>query len=132
MCTVTAFLNVCQAAAPSDPFPATARAILYVESAGDPCAVGDGGRAIGPYQIHRAYWSDACRFLGVVWPYSDARDPVKALAAVHAYTSHYARHYARPWTPETIARIHNGGPLGWRKPATQAYWRRVRARLAGE
>jgi len=115
-----------------DAFDRVIGAILSVESGGDGNAVGDGGQAIGPYQIHRGYWQDATRFLGVDWPYSDARDPAKAIRAVRAYTSHYARHYGRPWTAETIARIHNGGPLGWRKPATQAYWRRVRARLAGE
>ncbi len=131
MASLTAFLVVCQAASVSgDPFPAVLRAICLVESGGDPEAVGDGGRAIGPYQIHRAYWSDATRLLGVDWPWSDARDPVKAAAAVEAYTRHYARHYCRPWTPETIARIHNGGPTGWRKAATRGYWRRVARRLA--
>ena len=41
------------------------RAIQLVESGGesDPeNAVGDGGRAIGPYQIHESYWKDAKDF----------------------------------------------------------------------
>ncbi len=129
MASVTAFLLVCQLAAPTDPFPATLKAILLVESGGDPDAVGDGGRALGPYQIHRGYWSDATRLLGVSWPYSDARDPIKAAAAVAAYTRHYARHYRQPWTAETIARIHNGGPAGWKKQSTLVYWAKVRAVL---
>jgi len=130
MNTITAFLIVCQAAtSTNDPFPATLRAILWVESRGDPQAVGDGGRAIGPYQIHRAYWEDATRFLGVAWPYEDARDPVKAARAVRAYTEHYANAYQRPWTAETIARIHNGGPTGWKKAATMGYWGKVRAAM---
>ena len=33
-----------------------------VESRGDLDAVGDGGRAIGPYQIHQVYWDDAAQF----------------------------------------------------------------------
>jgi len=141
MSTVTAFLLSCQASYiltghgsrvtghEQDPFPATLKAILWVESRGDPNAVGDGGRAIGPYQIHRAYWIDAMRALGRDWPYEDARDPVKAALAVRAYTEHYANAYKRPWTPETIARIHNGGPTGWKKAATVRYYRKVQAAM---
>lgn len=112
-----------------DAFDGVIGAILAVESGGDCNAVGDGGLAIGPYQIHRGYWQDATRFLGVDWPYSDARDPVKASRAVRAYTSHYAAYYRRPWTPETIARIHNGGPTGWKKASTLTYWSRIQNRM---
>ena len=34
-----------------------------------------------------------------------------------------------PTTAETYARIWNGGPDGWRKPTTAAYWRKVRVKL---
>jgi len=130
MASLTAFLVLCQASLVEDPFPAVARAIMLVESGGDPYAVGGGGRAIGPYQIHKGYWSDATRLLGVDWPWSDATDPVKALRAVRAYTRHYAAHFGRPWTAETISRIHNGGPTGWRKQATIRYYRKVQAAMA--
>jgi len=69
------------------------------------------------------------RILRQSWPYSDARDPVKALAAVRAYTQHYARFHRRPWTPETISRIHNGGPKGPDKSSTLAYWKRVQGAM---
>lgn len=108
-------------------FLRTANAIMAVESGGDAYAVGDGGRAIGCYQIHRAYWLDAMRILGEDWPYSDARDPVKAMAAVRAYTKHYARVAGVKWNAQNISRIHNGGPLGWKRPATLRYWQRVKA-----
>lgn len=36
----------------------------------------------------------------------------------------------RPPTVEVYARIWNGGPEGWRKSSTLAYWRRVRNALA--
>lgn len=127
MPTVVSILILCQAA--TDPFPAVAKAIAWQESRGDPHAVGDGGRAIGLYQIHRAYWQDGTRILGVSWPYADARDPVKALAVVRAYTQHYAQHHRRPWNAETIARIHNGGPMGWKKRATLKYWTKVKAQM---
>lgn len=126
MNSVLQILLTCQVAATvNDPFPAVAKAILWQESRGDPNAVGDGGRAIGAYQIHRDYWSDGTRFLGVTWPYSDARDPVKALAVVRAYTEHYVRAAGIEWTAQNIARIHNGGPQGYRKAATRAYWRKI-------
>lgn len=32
-------------------------------------------------------------------------------------------------TPEVLARIHNGGPLGWKKAATVRYWHKVADRL---
>ena len=34
-------------------------------------------------------------------------------------------------TYEVLARIHNGGPLGWKKPETVAYWNRVAAIMKG-
>lgn len=127
--TITALLFNLSLGADAE-FLRAAKAIMKVESGGDPYAVGDGGAALGPYQIHRAYWTDAMRLLGQTWPYQDARDPVKALVAVWAYTRHYAQHHRRPWTAETIARIHNGGPRGWSKPATLRYWRKVQTILS--
>ena len=108
-----------------DVYAKTLPAIMQVESRGDANAVGDGGRAVGPYQIHRGYWTTATRLLGVDWPYSEAVDYQKAELAVQTYTRHYAKHYKQPLTPETIARIHNGGPTGWKKKATLPYWKKV-------
>ena len=39
-------------------------AIARIESHYDPNAVGDGGRALGAYQIHRVYWEDGTRTPG--------------------------------------------------------------------
>jgi len=100
-------------------------AIAAVESRNDPGAAGDGGRALGPYQIHRAYWADAARFLGVDWSYTDAQDPVKAREVVRAYLLHYGRGCS---TLE-MARIHNGGPNGHKKTTTLAYAHRIAATL---
>ena len=57
-------------------------AIARIESHGDPNAVGDGGRALGAYQIHRAYWEDGTALLGVNWPHRDATDPKKTRRVV--------------------------------------------------
>ena len=31
---------------------------------------------------------------------------------------------------EDMARIHNGGPDGWKNPATAAYWEKVKKNLS--
>lgn len=93
-------------------------AIWIVESSGqyDPPA-GDGGKAIGPYQIHTAYWRDGTKFLGVKWPYRDARDFNKARAVTYAYL----RHYGAGLAPLEAARCHNGGPNGYKYTVTLQY-----------
>ena len=97
-------------------------AIRQVESGGDCNAVGDGGKAIGPYQIHRDYWTDGTSFLGVEWPYEDVRDEKKARAVVRAYLLHYGEGKG----VEGMARCHQGGPTGWKKESTKAYWLKIK------
>ena len=101
-------------------------AIRTVETGGpaDPAnAVGDGGKALGPYQIHYGYWLDATerdpalRSLG----YQSVRDQATAERVVLAYLTRYAP----LWDLRTCARIHNGGPKGHRKPSTLGYAKRV-------
>jgi hypothetical protein len=96
-------------------------AIASVESNDNAHAVGDKGRAIGAYQIHKRYWKDGTRFLGVNWSYDLARDPVKARQVVKAYLLRYGRGK----TLLQMARIHNGGPRGYRKEATRKYARKI-------
>jgi hypothetical protein len=96
-------------------------AIAKVESHNDSGAKGDGGQASGVYQIHRAYWADGTKFLGVDWDYTQAADPVKARAVVRAYLLHYGP----GCTLLEMARIHNGGPNGHHKPSTLEYARRI-------
>ena len=100
-------------------------AIAEIESNNDPNAIGDGGRAVGMYQIHRRYWQDGTKILGVDWQHSEARDPEKARQVVRAYL----RHYGRGKDLLDMARIHNGGPRGHRKKATLRYARRIEAIL---
>ena len=96
-------------------------AIAAVESRTNPEAGGDSGRARGVYQIHRRYWIDGTRILGVDWSYDEAVDPDKARQVVRAYLTHYGRDR----TLLEKARIHNGGPRGHRKQATLPYARKV-------
>ena len=104
--------------------------MIQVESGGNWNAVGDNGKSIGGLQISRAYWLDGTRFLGVQWPYNDARDPAKARAVVRAYLLHWQRAGQFPQTPEVFARLHNGGPTGPLKACTKPYWHRIQACLS--
>lgn len=96
-------------------------AIASIESNYDSRAVGDGGRALGAYQIHKRYWKDGTRLLRVDWNYDQAKDPAKAREVVRAYLLHYGRGR----TLLQKARIHNGGPRGHRKKATLKYARKI-------
>ena len=90
---------------------------IYQLESGGPCLDGDGGKAIGPYQIHRAYWIDGTKFLQVKWPYSDARDFKRARIVTYAYL----RHYGSNLPPIEAARCHNGGPRGYVMKSTLSY-----------
>lgn len=97
-------------------------AIRQVESGGNDRAIGDGGRARGPYQCHRAAWADACAYGKVQWDYETL-----AFSEPHARQAmiwYWARYKAT--TDESKARCWNGGPKWSRNPsATDAYWRKV-------
>ncbi len=104
--------------------------VRQVESGGHPNperATGDSGRAIGPYQIWRAYWADALEYdPSIGGTYQDCRNAAYAERVILAYWHRYAP--PAP-TAEQLARIHNGGPKGWKSKATIKYWLRVQANL---
>ena len=106
-------------------------AIRMVESHDRPDVPdGDGGRAIGPYQVHEVYWRDALAedpTLGGT--YEDCRDRAYAERIIRAYMLRYAPEAWASGDAEIIARTHNGGPSGPDKASTAAYWERVRAVL---
>jgi hypothetical protein len=103
------------------------QAIRLVESGDDPSAVGDGGKAIGCYQIWRVYWIDS-RIPGT---YQDCYDRDYSTRVVRAYWKRYAtkRRLGREPTLEDLARIHNGGPNGYKKQSTIKYWRKIQEML---
>ena len=82
---------------------------------------GDGGRALGPLQIHRVYWKDS----RVAGRYEDCASLAYSIRVASAYMRRYAPSAWRTGDHEILARIHNGGPRGHKKPATRAYWSRV-------
>ena len=88
-------------------------------------ATGDGGRAIGPFQIHRAHWQDT----GLPGRYEDCREPSYARREVVAYWERWCPEALERRDARTLARVHNGGPDGARKSATLMYWATVQAAL---
>ena len=119
---VAAIVIACATCANAQPSERLLDAIRHVESGGRDLT-GDGGRAIGPYQIHRRYWQDAVRLdpsLGGT--YNDCRREQYARRVVRVYLAHYGKGK----TDEQMARIHNGGPTGHRKRATVGYWTKIR------
>jgi hypothetical protein len=106
-------------------------AIRFVESSGrESPPDGDNGKAIGQYQIHEVYWFDANEFdMNLGGRYQDCRKRTYAERVIDAYMRRHAKQAWANGDGETIARIHNGGPKGHHKTATEGYWQRVRQRL---
>lgn len=118
-------------------------ALITVESGGDTKAVGDNGRAVGCLQIHAIYVDDCNEIngrkkqAGKGKPYSytlqDRKFESTSRGMAIAYLRHYGARYKKKTgkepSYEALARIHNGGPDGYSKTATDDYWRKVRAAL---
>jgi hypothetical protein len=106
-------------------------AIALVESNNSQLAVGDNGKAFGPYQLHAAYVQDAAEFAKVEWIHYHAFHDQIAEDIIRAYMARYAtaERIGRPVTAADIARIHNGGPNGYRRDSTLGYWAKVQAEL---
>ncbi|MCA8977019.1 MAG: hypothetical protein KDC98_20020 [Planctomycetes bacterium] len=104
-------------------------AIRHVESGNrDPAPDGDGGLAIGPYQIHRVYWQDAIAFRPELGGgYQDCRRRDYAERVIEAYMQLWVPEAWQAVDAEVIARTHNGGPKGAEKAATLRYWERVQS-----
>jgi hypothetical protein len=116
-------LAVSAHAAPPDSF---FRALHIVETSGKlGPTIGDNGKALGPLQIHRAYHADS----RVAGDYSRCADLDYSKRVVTAYLKRYAPKAWATGDVETLARIHNGGPKGAKKPATKSYAVRVKALL---
>ena len=107
-------------------------AICSVESNCNDDAVGDGGDSIGAYQIQYAYWKDATDFdKSIGGSYQDCKDSEYSRKIVLGYWSRYAiiDRVGEEVTDEDRARIHNGGPNGYKRNSTNKYWTKVKAVL---
>jgi len=120
-------LLVCVAAFAS-PVPSDLLSALnQVEASGRTSNVpaGDKGKAIGPFQIHRAYWQDS----GVAGSYLQCTNYTYSVQVVNGYLNRYGRKFLMRNDYESLSRIHNGGPRGYAKESTKAYWLKVQKHL---
>jgi hypothetical protein len=106
-------------------------AMCEVESNGDCSKVGKVGE-LGCYQIRECYWIDALEHdpsIGGV--YEDVLDEEYSQKIILAYWDRYAtkKRLGRIPTDEDRARIHNGGPNGYKKNATVKYWNKIQNEL---
>lgn len=114
-------------------FPGLIAALIHVESGGDDEAIGDKKLkypAYGCLQIRQPYVEDVDHFYNLKWNAKDClgnRD--LSIQILNRYMWHYAAPLllGRTRTAEDIARIHNGGPAGWKNPITLGYWAKVQA-----
>jgi hypothetical protein len=105
------------------PGPGFWRALHIVETSGRTGAIlGDGGKALGPLQIHRGYHQDS----RVAGDYSRVSDLNYSKRVATAYLKRYAPEAWAAGDVETLARVHNGGPRGHLKTATKSYGVRVK------
>ena len=91
--------------------------------------IGDNGQSLGAYQIMNAYYTDAVAYITPVLVTMVEHTVMYGVLAVR-HTLHeevmgsYMGRYATPErlgrqpTDEDIARIHNGGPNGYRLDST--------------
>lgn len=106
-------------------------AMIQVESSGNDNAIGDNGASWGCLQLQAAYVQDAAEYANQDWTHKDAFDRETAMEITMAYMARYAteKRLGHKPTVEDIARIHNGGPNGYNKKATEKYWLKVKAEL---
>ena len=97
--------------------------IGQVESGNDDTATGDNGKSIGRYQIQKAYYTDALQYEPGLrkYKYHQMRNHKIAQRVMIAYF----QRYAKKWTAEELCKLHNGGPKGPSKKATEPYWRKI-------
>ena len=112
-------------------------AIKYVESGGDIDAVGANGE-LGPYQLTVQYVIDVNRIVAInKMPFGRYRLSHRQFcrycnSMMEIYWDHYAtiERLGHEPTLEDLARIHNGGPNGYKKQSTKVYWEKVKVELA--
>ena len=115
-------------AAPQESF---FRALHAVESGGRLGAIkGDKGAALGPLQLHKAYWLDS----GLKGSYSQCSDLGYARAVVSAYMQRKAPLAWAAGDCRTLAMVHNGGPQalkakGQKRTNLETYWKKIKKHL---
>lgn len=105
-------------------------AVMYVESRNNPNAWNKREDACGVLQIRPIMINDVNRILSKkntpkVYTLNDRWNKTKSIEIFYIIQEYYSPN----GTPERIARVWNGGPNGYKKPQTLAYWHKVKKQL---
>ena len=105
-------------------------AVMYVESRNNPNAWNKREDACGVLQIRPIMINDVNRILSKkntpkVYTLNDRWNKTKSIEIFYIIQKYYSPN----GTPERIARVWNGGPNGYKKPQTLAYWHKVKQQL---
>jgi len=97
--------------------------LISIESSGNDLAIGDGGAARGPLQIHKSVVQDVNRISGRKFQWSRMTNRAEATQVAQIYLGHYAteKRLGHKPTAVEVARIWNGGPNGYKTRATDGY-----------
>lgn len=97
--------------------------LISIESSGNDLAIGDGGAARGPLQIHKEVVSDVNRISGRNFQWSRMTNRAEATQVATIYLRHYAteKRLGHKPTAVEVARIWNGGPNGHKTRSTDRY-----------
>ena len=103
---------------------------------------GDNGNALGPFQIHCGYHSDAMEMnskYNILYDYEECCFNYDyAAATVYLYMARYVNRQTKLNLNndrltlkdcEKMARLHNGGPLGDLRYSTLPFWNKVKIQL---
>ncbi|OHA24961.1 MAG: hypothetical protein A3C79_03185 [Candidatus Taylorbacteria bacterium RIFCSPHIGHO2_02_FULL_45_28] len=135
---LVAIMNVTANCAPASKAPSVNRliaALIEVESHGNDQAIGDKHmkeKAYGALQIRKPCVLDVNQRLGTKHrPEDMLGNRSLSVKVCRTYLERYANRKAlgREPTLEDLARIWNGGPMGWRKQSTLGYWSKVEKAL---
>ena len=105
-------------------------ALVAVESGGNDQARGRHGE-LGALQVRRCVVTDVNRIAGTHYRWAEMTNRWAAMGVMRIYLGHYCAEgrLGRKATDQDLARVWHGGPDGWRRRKTLAYWRRVQARM---
>jgi soluble lytic murein transglycosylase-like protein len=121
------------AVAAVEPSDKLIQAMIQVESEGNGLAIGDKGKAYGCLQLWNSYIQDVNRIYKTSYRHKDAFNRCTAIEITKKYLTFYGKIYMQETgkqpTDEVFARMHNGGPTGYKKSATIEYWQKVKKEL---
>lgn len=106
------------------------RAMHMVETGGRYGKIVGKQGELGPFQISHAYWLDAVSFDKTIGgKFENCLDYDYSKRVVFAYLNKNAKNFILAKNIQALARIHNGGKLGYRNRSTKPYWYKFKGYL---